>query len=152
VKLVVVDLGCATQHGVDSLTPLAQEYQPELIYGFDGSRSLDVDVSEIAGVPVKLARKVAWIEDGTLSFHEDGWGSRIGPGDEVECFDFSRWLRRLRRKPVVKMDIEGAEVAIVEKMIADGTDRLVRELLVEWHGSGEELEAQLHCPVRRWWL
>jgi hypothetical protein len=76
----------------------------------------------------------------------------------VACFDFSRWLSDLRTshpRPdviVVKMDIEGAEVPVLQKMIEDGTDALIDELLVEWHGAGEELEETLRCTVRRWWM
>ena len=47
------------------------------------------------------------------------------------------------------MDIEGAEVQVLEKMKADGTDALVDELLVEWHGQKVE---GLECPVREWWM
>ena len=34
-------------------------------------------------------------------------------------------------------------------MKEDGTDALVDELLVEWHGATVE---GLRCPVREWWM
>lgn len=150
---VVVDLGCLERNGANSLATLADEYKPDRIYGFDPTL-LVPGKAKVHGVPVILSQKAAWTHDGTVLFHEDGTASRIGAyGSEVECFDFSAWLKKLKADEIiVKMDIEGAEVALIERMIEDGTDALLSELLVEWHGAGEHLEEQLHCPVRRWWM
>ena len=152
---VVVDLGCLSRNGADSLAALAEEYRPERIYGFDPSPELNETCVEHAGVPVTLRQSAAWTRDGTVAFVEQGSSSRIARGGaEVPCFDFSAWLKLLKQtRPnvVVKMDIEGAEVPVLQHMIREGTHELVDELLVEWHGSGEHLES--YFPnVRRWWL
>jgi hypothetical protein len=76
----------------------------------------------------------------------------------VPCFDFSTWLRTLPEPPIVKLDVEGAEFPILEKLVADGTDVLVAALLVEWHDDKmpghaarrEALLASLRCPVAPW--
>jgi FkbM family methyltransferase len=157
---VVVDLGCIPRNGAASLPTLAWEYDPDTLYGFDaGDDLVEGTTFRKGGVQVHLRRAAAWVEDGTVLFHEDGSGSRIGAyGVEVPSIDFSKWLRALKRKTkadeiIVKMDIEGAEVQILRKMIADGTDKLMTELLVEWHSAGDEgLEEFVRCPVRRWWL
>ena len=50
--------------------------------------------------------------------------------------DFSRWLSAnfsIRDYIIVKMDIEGAEYEVLEKMIRDGTLQMVNELYVEFH-------------------
>ena len=62
---------------------------------------------------------------------------------EVAAINFSRWLREMvarhteadGSKPfvVVKMDIEGAEYAVLEELVRDGTITLVSELMVEFH-------------------
>jgi FkbM family methyltransferase len=145
---VVVDLGCVSHDRADSLAVLAELYEPDHMYGFDPYPALDESVKSIEGVPVTLRRKAAWVFDGVVSFHIDGWASRMnGSGVHVPCFDFSRWLKRLRAGYlVVKMDIEGAEVPILEKMDLDGTIELVDELLVEWHGQ------ELPVEVTQWWL
>jgi len=62
---------------------------------------------------------------------------------EVPAIDFSRWLKEMvaqhteadRSKPfiVVKMDIEGAEYAVLEELVNDGTIALVNDLMVEFH-------------------
>jgi FkbM family methyltransferase len=150
---VVVDLGCFPQNGADSIAALRKEYDPHVIYGFDPMLDGDTQTDEADGLVVILKREAAWVEDGTLLFHEDGSASRIGAyGFEVTCFDFSHWLQVYKGtddEVFVKMDIEGAEVPVLEKMIADGTDALVDELLVEWHGKVVD---GYRCPAREWWL
>ena len=153
---IVIDLGCAGRDAADSLAVLAEEYSPDIIYGFDPSRQLLHDVRHrIGDADVVLERKAAWVVNGEISFCEDGSASRIGPGSMVEVFDFSDWLRRLQADEIiVKMDIEGAEVPVLRKMVADGTDLLVDELLVEWHYDEHDVkqEVEVRCPVREWWL
>jgi FkbM family methyltransferase len=54
----------------------------------------------------------------------------------IPCFDFSRWLLRTFRVEddvTLKMDVEGAEYEILEKMFADRSILLVRKLICEWH-------------------
>ena len=63
--------------------------------------------------------------------------------NNVPAIDFSRWLKEMvarhttadGSKPfvVVKMDIEGAEYAVLEKLVHDGTITLISELMVEFH-------------------
>jgi FkbM family methyltransferase len=55
---------------------------------------------------------------------------------EVSCINFSRFVRDNFGKDdniVVKMDIEGSEYVVLEKMIEDGTIDYVNHLYVEWH-------------------
>lgn len=155
-KTLVVDLGCADHGHVNSLEMLARVFRPEHIYGFDPSPSITEGETEIEGVPVTLKRSAAWLHDGTVLYTENGWGSRIGEGPhEVECFDFSRWLKKLKRprtEIIVKVDIEGAEYPLLEDMIARGTDKLVSQFFVEWHGDDEPLRSRLTPPVRWWWM
>jgi FkbM family methyltransferase len=174
---VVVDLGCVDRPDFNaySLMTLADEYKPELIYGFDPSPQLDVSVRSIVGIPVKLSRKAAWLYDGTIAF-EDEWvqgrpgmigvGSKlsdngfslgrvgiIGTGEKkVKCFDFSRWLDK-HGPAVVKMDIEGSEYALLNRLLDDGTDAQMTELVIEWHDyPDDEILERLSCPVRDWWM
>src|SRR6202035_2855296 len=62
---------------------------------------------------------------------------------EVAAIDFSRWLKEMvarhteagDSKPfvVVKMDVEGAEYAVLEELVDNGTITLVSELMLEFH-------------------
>lgn len=63
------------------------------------------------------------------------------PSHSVDAIDFSRWLRETFVKHsngqppyvAVKMDIEGAEYDVLEKMVKDGTINYVNDLIVEFH-------------------
>lgn len=56
------------------------------------------------------------------------------PHIQVQCFDFSEWIKQFAGQYViVKMDVEGAEFPILEKMIEDGTITIPNELRVEFH-------------------
>ena len=149
---IVVDLGCFPHRDEISIEPLLERYRPTVLYGFDPWPGLVEGETEHAGTRVVLARKAAWIEDGEVEFARvrglRGWDSTVmraknaqgewtGSGDviRVPCFDFSSWLRGLPEPPIVKLDVEGAEFPILEKLVEDGSDALVSELLVEWHDT-----------------
>jgi FkbM family methyltransferase len=128
----------------------AFEPQPELLDCLDDVQRRHPDV------PIHFFNKAVWIHNGTTSFYlATKWGPNYKGGStllrghrknksevdytraaRVECLDFSRWLRE-NFTPVdhivVKMDIEGAEYAVLEKMVADGAIDYVNELLVEFH-------------------
>jgi len=172
---IVVDLGCYPHRDEISIEPLIERYRPDVLYGFDPWPGLVEGETEVNGTRVVLQRKAAWIEDGEIEFAHvrglRGWDSTVMREKNaraewsredavirVPCFDFSEWLRGLPEPPVVKLDVEGAEFPILERLVAEGTDGLVAELLVEWHdGKMPEyadrkaaLLAELECPVAPW--
>lgn len=158
----VIDVGCASHGwqggptGTESIVALVDAYKPERLIGFD---PLAEDREyELNGTHVREWRAAAWLHEGQVTFEERGIGSRVATGGRwVPCIDFSAWLDEHFAdgdKPVVKIDIEGAEYPLLERMISDGTDGLVSELLIEWHGGGDRDEylSRLRCPVREWWM
>jgi FkbM family methyltransferase len=172
---IVVDLGCFPHRDEISIEPLIERYRPAVLYGFDPWPALVEGETDVGGTRVVLERKAAWIEDGEIEFARvrglRGWDSTVmrsknakgewtGAGEiiRVPCFDVSAWLRTLPEPPVVKLDVEGAEFPILEKLVADGTDALVAELLVEWHDDKmadhtarkSALLGSLRCPVAGW--
>lgn len=55
---------------------------------------------------------------------------------EVEAIDFAAFIERLGRPvALVKMDIEGAEAAVLARLIERGTVSKIRHLLVETHDA-----------------
>ena len=55
---------------------------------------------------------------------------------EVKCFDFSYYIKDNFNKEdyiVVKLDIEGAEYPVMDKLIEDGTIDYIDSIYVEWH-------------------
>jgi FkbM family methyltransferase len=171
---IVVDLGCFPHRDEISLEPLLERFRPAVLYGFDPWPELVEGETEVEGTRVVLERKAAWVEDGEIEFAQvrglRGWDSTVmrdknsrdewsrGDAIRVPCFDFSAWLRELPEPPVVKLDVEGAEFPILERLVAEGTDVLVAELLVEWHDNKmpayedrkAELLTRLRCPVSPW--
>jgi FkbM family methyltransferase len=126
----------------------AFEPQPELKNSVDWLRT-----HPFPQVPLHFFNKAVWIKDGHIDFYlsEPSPNARAGSTAlrgknsnnidylhpiTVESIDFSRWIRKTFRRTdylVVKMDIEGAEYAVLERMVADGTIDYIDELMVEFH-------------------
>ena len=80
--------------------------------------------------------------DGVLSFSGAALGGSTQATDTsgsvtIRSIDFSAWLQRTVSPEdfvVCKVDAEGSEYDIVQRMIADGTLCLCDRLSIEWHG------------------
>jgi FkbM family methyltransferase len=126
------------------------------IYCVEPSRELIKEINDKsfrAGRTFTTMWAAAWTYDGTINLFGSGpseastiLGGKVEingwPQIDYEnphlvpCFDFSAWLLRtfnLGDHVTVKMDIEGAEYDVLEKMIADRSILLVNELVCEWH-------------------
>lgn len=113
---------------------------------------------ELSGKPgVTLLPYAAWLKNETLSFevykmpHYEGalwdemgyvqedkesYGKEVVNTFNVPAFDFTEWLMRTvtnRDYVVVKMDVEGDEFKLVEKMSESGALCLIDELFLECH-------------------
>lgn len=95
---------------------------------------------------VVLIKKAAWIEDGTKKMNLYASSSMSNslytrkkkiPEKiiDVETFDFSKFLAQFEKEQVrmLRMDIEGAEFAILAKCFEEGTMDRVKELHIEIH-------------------
>jgi FkbM family methyltransferase len=88
-----------------------------------------------------------WIKNEVIDFLVDQESEPLGsslmmskrnvanaPKIKVTAFDFSQWLTQFKDDFVVlKMDIEGAEFPVLNKMMADGTDKIPYVMMVEFH-------------------
>lgn len=124
------------------------------IYSFEPNTLYEPNFAAFA--QHKLIQAAVSDRDGTAEFYldrEDGDGSTLfrdkltkengGFGtldtanpDIVKTIDLSRWIRdelRSNDYVVLKLDVEGAEYDILEKMARDDTLGRVRHLFVEWH-------------------
>lgn len=92
-----------------------------------------------------LKEKLCRTKDGALVYATltpEGKVEYVGPDFhssplEVECVDFSKWLKdnihpRMHNL-TLKLDIEGAEYAVLWKMIENNTITLAKNLYVEFH-------------------
>lgn len=139
--MIVVDVGCAN-HGVDSIGPLIERFQPDVLYGFDPN--VDDASYEQGETLVELSSEAAWVHGGSVLFRSDRSASQVDQdGDEVACFNFAVWLKDLLEKDevVVKLDCEGAEFALIAAMRHHRLLERLKLLLVEWH---------FPCHVETW--
>jgi len=141
---VLID--CGTYKG-RSLQTLRQKYSGFKSYAFEPIKK---HIQEIRSKnpDTIIINKAVWISnirkriyigksEGTSLYkskHTDGIGKH---GSEVvECIDFSLWIKNNFKKAdfiILKMDIEGAEYPILEKMIKDDTIKYINVLYCEWH-------------------
>lgn len=105
---------------------------------FDGEVEMIFDDIDLDGSTIVPSKRV------------DFWGKvankdcRIGT---VKCVDLSRFIRALSDSYdyiVLKMDIEGAEYEILEKMLEDGSIGYIKELHIEFHWSKCGYERSRH--------
>lgn len=110
---------------------------------------------------VKLEKSAVWNKDDVIDFYvvtndrngvwnpftgasslikeKSNWNSRVFKSQEVvkvNAIDFSRYILESFKKEdyiVLKMDIEGGEYDVLEKMIKDKSLNYVNELYIEFH-------------------
>lgn len=97
---------------------------------------------------VQIVNAAVYIKDGTINFNispafTDGSSilktlnnNHLATTVEVPCFDLSSWIKDSFDSNdylILKLDIEGAEYDVLEKMVEDGTLSMVSELWGEWH-------------------
>jgi FkbM family methyltransferase len=97
-----------------------------------------------------LIPAAVWTKEGELEFfldEIDGDGSSVLREKTTGCLnkqfpllvpsiDFSNWLKeniKSSDEVCLKLDIEGAEYEVLEKMFSDGTIHLIKKLYIEWH-------------------
>lgn len=147
--MIVVDVGCAPRGDDVSVEPLIERFQPRVLYGFDPAEQQARH--QIGETEVVISSVAAWTFTGTVAYEERGLRSAVGSGPEtVSCFDLSEWLETLPagEEIVLKIDAEGAEYPLLEKLHERELDARLTLLLVEWHGP--PLELPFRCPVEEW--
>lgn len=98
----------------------------------------------------ELHNKAVWVYDGYIDFYLDqkkGYGSslikekktgnldRENP-DRVECVRLSTFIEDKAKdydEIVLKLDIEGAEYAVLKDMLEAGSINKVSKLMIDWH-------------------
>lgn len=97
-----------------------------------------------------IVNAAVWINDDIMKFYisteiTDGsslLGEKINDvKDEnifinIPCVDLSSWIKNTFTEDdyvILKLDIEGAEYEVLNKMINDGSIKLINELWGEWH-------------------
>lgn len=97
---------------------------------------------------INIQNSAVWVNDKIKKFHlseeyTDGSSLldslnnlRTEHSIDIPCFDFSTWLSETFSKDdylILKLDIEGAEYEVLNRMIEEGTIHLINEFWGEWH-------------------
>lgn len=160
---IYLDLGACEGNSV--LDYLRDHPDCDKVYAFE-----PVEYDEWSAIPkTEFIQKAVWVEDGEIAFtladyHKES--NTLMPGCVhytqgrailVPCIDFSAWVRDnidLSDHVTMKMDIEGAEYDILDKMIAEGTIAYIDDLRVEFHDwimpeeyAQRRVEILSECPV-----
>ena len=143
-----------------------RRYRKYIIYSFE---PLDFVSKEYRDrEDIIFSNKAIWVYDGEIDFYIDRriqnnpkccpTGNTIikkkktGHLDKehpikVPCLDFSKWIIENFDKEdyiILKMDIEGAEYKVLNKMIKHKSIEYINELMIEFHRNKIRLEQKSH--------
>lgn len=116
-----------------------------------------------------------WVEDGEEDFHihNNTLGSSLYPNksallgikniEKVKTIDISRFIKENFNKEdyiILKMDIEGAEYEVLDKLLKDKTIEYIDNLILEFHGSKikdlhswfDEMMIEHKCDAKTYYL
>ena len=174
--MIVIDVGCATWGGDESVNYLIENYGPQTLYGFDPGLDWPVDTEE-KGTHLILSRSAAWTHDGKVGFTVANLGGHVEDGAvQVPCIDLARFILELPDDDIIlKMDAEGAEYTLIPHLVTKKADLRLDLFMVEWHcevcghgiwkddhpagceadmdwwnGRRSRMREMLNCPQRDW--
>lgn len=140
---IFLDCGYYIGKAIEYYAPFMDE--DWVVYAFEPYTDLDVEKTS-ARFPFKVnwVKKAVWTHDGETEFriggrndasHIDTIRTSTDPLKTVECIDFSRFVGELPEGATIvcSMDIEGAEFAVLEKMLAEKTAQRLALLDIEFH-------------------
>jgi len=97
---------------------------------------------------VFLHTKAVSTENKSARFYVQDWGARTGSSLElgkssttpnkfidVECVDICQWIRENLKEEnynIFKIDIEGTEYEVIDKILSEELDVLIDKWLIEW--------------------
>lgn len=149
---VYIDIGAYNGDSVEEFRNWSKIAFPDKkdwkIYAFEPNPRFIEQWEKISDEKTVFIQKAAWIKKDVMDFAVDQTDTPLGstlmkgkvkiwdssPKIKVATFDLSAYLKRFTKDFVVlKIDAEGAEFPILEKMIKDNTDKICDWLLVEFH-------------------
>jgi FkbM family methyltransferase len=153
-KKVFVDCGFYGGKAWELFKKNRKDASEFIAYGFDPMLK-ERNISKWKERGVELSDKAVWICDGEIEFfsskRRQGRANslfhnlRCKEGKEkthtVYCIDFSKWILDNFDKEdyiVLKMDIEGAEYEVLDKMIKDGSIDYIDKAYIEFHAPRRE--------------
>lgn len=106
------------------------------VYDYDGEVEFLIDPIDADGSSL--------IKEKNIDFHNEIKNEDC-PKLTIPCVDLSSYIKEMNEdysEIVLKLDVEGAEYAILKKMIKDGTIKMIKKLYAEfhWHKIGVKKE------------
>ena len=158
---ILVDCGAYTG---DSLPVLLKLFGPfERIICFEPNPNLKVVRPDTTWAAFEVHRCAVWTNNAQVRFYlgEDNKQSSLMENKStgnlcrdrsamVEAIDFSGWLEENTRpddRLTIKMDIEGAEFDVLERLAAHPVRKRIEHLLDEWHHN--RLRPRWRYRIRR---
>ena len=171
IKMRKVFLDCGANDGcsVRKFKKITPDWKDFEIFSFEPNEIFYKDIEETGATLVKQA---VWIADEEVDFYVvsvDKYGNedmrtgastlceeknkwnlqshREAQAKKVQAIDLSSWmLKNFSEKDniILKMDIEGSEYDVLEKMIKDGSIYLINELWIEFHPKKAKINQIRH--------
>ena len=158
-RKIFIDCGAHSGISVDLFRKHWKDHSEYEIYSFEANPILEKQLSERN---VHHSMKAVWIYDGDVDFYVGSSFSsslikekRTGGLDtknplKVPCIDLSKWIVDNFDKNdyiILKMDIEGAEYKVVDKMITDLSIDYIDKFYIEWHWYKVGVEKNVHDRI-----
>ena len=102
--------------------------------------------NNVDGGKIEFYNKALWVEDGNITFYDSGneessiiyeKSAHSSKATTVESIDLGKWIMEKFSKDdhiILKLDTEGAEYEIIERMVNDGSIEYVDKFYCEIHG------------------
>lgn len=151
-RKAIIDCGAYNGCSVLKLLKVIEDFSEYEVYCFEILPKFNKILCNMQNMMknVHYVNKAVWTKDDNLPFYlstisDDGnsifstkTSNKIDTLNPimVETIDFSQWLLSTFDESyniILKMDIEGAEYDVLEKMIRDNSIARVSKLYVEWH-------------------
>ena len=158
---IVIDVGCARYGGDYSIERLIEQFEPDVLYGFDPAWEASMYDANRYKTHVVVSTEIAWTRRGQVRFLQDGLNGQVGDANHwplMRCIDLARFIKKFptAEEIILKLDCEGSEYDLLEHLMATGVDERLSLAWVEWHPrpNSEErrasIESQLRCQVDEW--
>lgn len=110
------------------------------VWNKNETRILNIEMSMIDGTNIIAGHRTNILQENykKSQYSKAEWMLEWPPkfSDHIECLNFSEFIKiNFNKDDIIylKMDIEGAEYEVFDKMIEDQTLSYIKYLMVEWH-------------------
>ena len=170
---IYIDAGGHGGQSIERFKKMTSGKSNTKIYSFECHPRCYEKLKTYAADNIIVSNKAVWINDGEIDFYLDmldkttnrgfpGQASTISKTKmergiegqftndsliKVPCIDFSKWIKNTLNKSdyiFLKMDIEGSEYEVLDKMISTGAINYLHELDIEFHWHKIGLDKKIH--------